>query len=202
MGSTERRERQRAEVRAAILRMARDMVVREGFEALTMRKLAEAIEYSPAAIYLHFENRDAIARALCLQGFEELLARLEPATREPVASRRLRALADAYVGFGLEQPETYRLLFMTDPKYTTEIFRSDADAGGQSFQVVVRLAEDLQAQGAVSTALAPTALAEVLWAGLHGVVSLKLTCPIFPASSTDTLVETFTALCARTPATP
>ncbi|ATB26591.1 TetR/AcrR family transcriptional regulator [Melittangium boletus] len=197
MGTVERRERQRAEVRAAILRVAREMVVREGFEGLTMRKLAEAIEYSPAAIYLHFENRDAIARALCLEGFEELLARLEPLSHEPVASRRLRSLAGAYVGFGLEHPETYRLLFMTDPKYTTDIFRSSEDAGGRAFQVLVRLAEDLKAQGETPDSLSTLPLAETLWGAMHGLVSLKLTCPIFPSSSVEELVDTLTALCSR-----
>ena len=195
MGSVERRERQKAEVRATVLRAARELVMREGFEALTMRKLAEAIEYSPAALYLHFENRDAIARALCLEGFEALLTRLGPPNEEPVAARRLRALAVAYVGFGLEQPETYRLLFMTDPKYTSDIFRSPEDAGGRTFQVLVRLVEDLKAQGAVADTVAGVPLAEVLWGALHGVVSLKLTCPIFPSTPIEPLLDTLVALC-------
>ncbi|WP_225413670.1 TetR/AcrR family transcriptional regulator [Stigmatella hybrida] len=195
MGTVERRERQKAEVRTTILRVARELVVREGFEGLTMRKLAEAIEYSPAAIYLHFKNRDDIARALCLQGFEELLARLEPAAREPVAVRRLRALAEAYVGFGLEHPETYRLLFMTDPEYTTDIFRSPGDSGGRAFQVLTGLVEALKHQGEVADTVGTVPLAEVLWGALHGLVSLKLTCPIFPTSSVEQLLETLTGLC-------
>jgi AcrR family transcriptional regulator len=196
MGTVERRERQKAEVRTSILRVARELVVKEGFAGLTMRKLAEAIEYSPAAIYLHFKSRDDIARALCLQGFEELLARMAPAAREPVAVRRFRALAEAYVGFGLEHPETYRLLFMTDPEYTTDIFRSAEDSGGQAFQVLTRLVEDLKHQGAVADTVSTVPLAEVLWGALHGVVSLKLTCPIFPSSSPAQLLETLTALCS------
>ncbi|MDC0708691.1 TetR/AcrR family transcriptional regulator [Stigmatella sp. ncwal1] len=196
MGIVERRERQKTEVRTTILRVARELVVREGFEGLTMRKLAEAIEYSPAAIYLHFKSRDAIARALCLQGFEELLARLGPAAAEPIAVRRLRALAEAYVGFGLEQPETYRLLFMTDPEFTTDIFRSPEDAGGRAFQVLVQLVEALKSQGEVADTVRVIPLAEVLWGALHGLVSLKLTCPIFPTSSVEELVETLTGVCS------
>ncbi|EAU63842.1 conserved hypothetical protein [Stigmatella aurantiaca DW4/3-1] len=161
-----------------------------------MRKLAEAIEYSPAAIYLHFKSRDAIARALCLQGFEEMLARLEPAAAEPLAVRRLRALAEAYIGFGLEDPETYRLLFMTDPEFTTDIFRGPEDAGGRAFQVLVQLVEALKDQGEVADTVPVVPLAEVLWGAFHGVVSLKLTCPVFPTSSVDQLVETLTGLCS------
>jgi AcrR family transcriptional regulator len=132
-----------------------------------MRKLAEAIEYSPAAIYLHFKSRDGIARALCLQGFEELLSWLEPAAREPIAVRRLRALAEAYVGFGLKHPETYRLLFMTDPEYTTDIFRSPEDSGGRAFRVMAELVEDLKRQGEMSDTVSVIPWAEVLWRALQ-----------------------------------
>ncbi|WP_164003126.1 TetR/AcrR family transcriptional regulator, partial [Pyxidicoccus caerfyrddinensis] len=123
MGITERKERQRAELRENILRVARDMVMKEGFGALSMRKLADAVEYAPATLYLHFENRDAIARELCVRGFQELLAALEPpaTVKEPV--ERLSRMAEAYVSFGLKHPETYRLIFMEDPKLSAELFQ-------------------------------------------------------------------------------
>ena len=73
MGITERKERQRAELREQILAAARRIVLDEGFDALTMRKIGDAIEYSPATIYLHFENREAIGRQLCTESFERLV---------------------------------------------------------------------------------------------------------------------------------
>jgi AcrR family transcriptional regulator len=63
-GTTERRERERAEQRQRILDAALHIITQEGFTAMTMRKLAERIEYSPAAIYLHFQSREEIARHL------------------------------------------------------------------------------------------------------------------------------------------
>ena len=74
MGITERREREREEVRRKILDAARELFATEGYAAVTMRKIAEAIEYSPTAIYGHFEDKDDLVHALCHEDFARLLA--------------------------------------------------------------------------------------------------------------------------------
>ncbi|GEN09136.1 transcriptional regulator, TetR family [Myxococcus fulvus] len=195
MGISERKERQRAELREHILRVAREMVVKEGFGALSMRKLADAVEYAPATLYLHFENREAIARELCIRGFEEFLAKLEPAAVEPEPLARLKVMSAAYVAFGLEHPETYRLIFMEDPKLSTALFQGQRDgAGARSFGLLASVFEDLKSAGRLATEAQPAKLAEMLWAGLHGIVSLKLTCAAFTETTAemlrDTLLET------------
>lgn len=193
MGISERKERQRAELREQIVRVARDMVMREGFSALSMRKLADAVEYAPATLYLHFENRDAIAKELCVRGFQDLLAALEPpaTVEEPVA--RLERLAEAYVKFGLEQPETYRLIFMEDPKLSTALFGESEGPGPRSFGVLVRVFEDLKTAGRIAEDSEPSKLAEVLWAGVHGIVSLRLTCTGFKGAPADELARLLVA---------
>src|SRR5258708_38249037 len=75
--------------RSHILDAARSIVVRQGFDALSMRKIAEEVGYSPASLYLHFSGRDAIAHALCSEAHAQLLASLHtpdsmPDPREPV----------------------------------------------------------------------------------------------------------------------
>ncbi|MCE9673450.1 TetR/AcrR family transcriptional regulator [Myxococcus stipitatus] len=188
MGISERKERQRAELREQILRVAREMVVKEGFGALSMRKLADAVEYAPATLYLHFENRDAIARELCVRGFGEFLAALEPGARVKDPLERLMAMAAAYVRFGLEHPETYRLIFLEDARLSTELFRDAPDgAGPRSFALLAGVFEDLKAAGRLAEDASPTRLAEVTWAGLHGIVSLKLTCAAFQETTADAL---------------
>jgi AcrR family transcriptional regulator len=117
MGITERKTRQKQALRERILDAARRIVVREGFAALSMRKIAEAIEYSPATLYLHFESRDEIARALCAEGYAQLLGTFEPLVQIADPAERLKALARAYVAFGVAHPQTYRLIFMEDPTY-------------------------------------------------------------------------------------
>ncbi|NPC70800.1 TetR/AcrR family transcriptional regulator [Corallococcus sp. AB004] len=194
MGITERKERQRAELRENILRVARDMVMKEGFGALSMRKLADAVEYAPATLYLHFENRDAIARELCVRGFQELLAALEPpaTVKEPV--ERLSRMAEAYVAFGLKHPETYRLIFMEDPKLSAELFQDQQHGEGpRSFALLVTAFEDLKAAGRAPEATPAEQLAEVFWAGLHGIISLKLTCSGFQGSPAGVLARTLVA---------
>ena len=117
MGITERKTRQKQALRERILDAARRIVVREGFAALSMRKIADAIEYSPATLYLYFASRDEIARALCTEGYAQLLATFEPLAQIADPADRLKAMAHAYVGFGVAHPQTYRLIFMEDPTY-------------------------------------------------------------------------------------
>nr|CAF05636.1 hypothetical protein [Archangium disciforme] len=191
MGISERKERQRAELREQILQVAKDMVTREGFGALSMRKLADAVEYAPATLYLHFENRDAIARELCIRGFQDLLEAFEPAASVEEPVERLYRLGEAYVKFGLEQPETYRLIFMEDPKLSTALFRDAPEdgAGPRSFGVLVKVFEDLKAAGRIAEDAEPSKLAEVLWAGVHGIVALRLTCTGFKGSPPEELAR-------------
>jgi AcrR family transcriptional regulator len=96
MGITERKTHQKQALRERILDAARRIVIREGFAALSMRKIADAIEYSPATLYLHFESRDEIARALCAEGYEQLLASFEPLAQIADPAERLKALLAPY----------------------------------------------------------------------------------------------------------
>jgi AcrR family transcriptional regulator len=118
MGIAERKNRQKQALRERILDAARRIVMREGFAALSMRKIADAIEYSPATLYLHFASRDEIARALCAEGYAQLLETFVPLAQIADPTARLKALGRAYVAFGVAHPETYRLIFMEDPSYT------------------------------------------------------------------------------------
>ncbi len=95
MGSSERKERQRATLQQQILDAAREITIRDGFAALTMRKIAQAIEYAPGTIYLYFESRDEIAIQLCRQGYQELLECLQPTATIADPRDRLRAIANA-----------------------------------------------------------------------------------------------------------
>jgi AcrR family transcriptional regulator len=130
MGIVERKKRQKQALRERILDAARRIVVREGFAALSMRKIADAIEYSPATLYLHFASRDEIARALCAEGYAQLLATFVPLVGIADPAERLKALGRAYVAFGVANPQTYRLIFMEDPSYTGAALGGAAGASG------------------------------------------------------------------------
>jgi AcrR family transcriptional regulator len=201
VAKTERRERERAEFREEVLAAARRIVLEEGFDALTMRKIADAIEYAPGTIYLYFESRDAIAFELCRAGFESFLAALLPAMSFADPQRRLLDLGRRYIRFGLENPETYRLIFMEEPKYASEAFHEEADAadspGKQALALLVSTFAELRERDRLAIDAEPAAIAEMIWATMHGIVSLKLTYDRYPQTSPDELLEVFTNVLVR-----
>ena len=113
MGVAERRGREREEVRHKILDAARELFMAEGAGRVTMRRIALAIEYSPTAIYNHFEDKDALLNSLCEDEFGRLFALLRPAARPRSGVAWIRQLGLAYARFGLEYPNHYRFMFMT-----------------------------------------------------------------------------------------
>src|SRR3979411_1418687 len=100
MGIAQRKERQRAELREQILAAARRIVLDEGFDALTMRKIGDAIEYSPADVSLYVQKREAIGRELCAESFEHLIAYMAPVAQIPDPYERLREIGRSYTRFG------------------------------------------------------------------------------------------------------
>jgi len=167
-------------LRSHILDAARSIVVRHGFDALSMRKLAEVVGYSPASLYLHFSGRDAIAHALGAEGHARLLAALHSYDFVEDDTERLRSIGHAYVEFGLKHPEMYRLIFMQNVGYTEAIF-NDAAASGET-------ALSLLAEALAFSSQAPAA-AETLWTALHGIVSLSLTAAKHLVTPTDVLID-------------
>lgn len=194
MGAAERREREKSEFRDLVLRAARKIVAKEGFDALSMRKIAEAIEYAPGTIYLYFESRDAIAQELCARGFTELLQAFAPAAaiRDPI--ERLREIGKRYIQFGIERQETYRLIFMEDPKFSETVFnqKDENSPGHLALNFLVEAFEELRAQKRLRVDADSNTLAEATWAAMHGIVSLKLTMTGYPEASAQELGELMT----------
>jgi AcrR family transcriptional regulator len=202
MGSQERRTEQRREQREAlrerILEVSRAIVKREGFASLSMRKLAEAIDYSPAALYLHFKSRGDIARALCKEGHASLRDAFLAHTSIADPAARLNAMGRAYVEFGLAEPETYRLMFMepagfagagADAKDNVNGNGRAADSGATALSLIADAFVELRASDRLPPRAAPVACAEGLWANLHGIVALKLNGAALPETPAATLVE-------------
>jgi AcrR family transcriptional regulator len=202
MGSQQRRQRAKDDLRTKILTAAREIITEEGFDALTMRKLADRVEYSPASIYLHFRNREQIAVEVSRAGYVDFLAAISAAAdAHPPADvvARFKALCQAYVRFGLEHPQTYELIFMKDPAYLTAVFAEQApdDPATKSYDLLVQTAQALIATGHTAAKATPIELAETIWAAVHGIVSLKLTCPAFPTAPTEVLTRIMTETLLR-----
>jgi AcrR family transcriptional regulator len=178
LGTIERRERERLELKGRILDAARELFVEQGFDAVTMRKIAERIEYSPTAIYFHFKDKQALLRELCDEDFGALAKDFQKiaAISDPVD--RLRRIGHAYVGFAIAYPSHYRLMFMT-PKplglsaAESRIARGNPEQDAYAF-LRATVAEAIAA-GRLRQELSDADLvAQMVWAGTHGVVSLQI----------------------------
>lgn len=112
MGISERRQREKKEVREDIICTAWQMVLKDGWQALSIRKIAEAIEYSVPVIYDHFENKEAILLEFSKKGFRMLSDKIiEAKERHQNPSDQIKAMADAYWDFALNNIEHYQLMF-------------------------------------------------------------------------------------------
>lgn len=190
MGVSERRQRERENLRKRILDVSREIVVAEGFDALTIRRVAEAVEYAPGTLYLYFENRDAIARALCLEVYQAMHDAISPIAKIKDPRKRFRAFIRKYVAFALNQPEMYRLALMSDPKFSDVLLRDGPieGAGGpgqKTFALMVNTMAELRRKEAGAFALA-----EMVWVAVHGLVSLKIVCHAYPVTPVNALADT------------
>lgn len=175
MGSLERREREKKELRDKILEAARELFTSDGVEATTMRRIAERIEYSPTAIYSHFADKEALLQELCLHDFQSLAGKFAALEKLNDPLKRLRRLGQAYADFAVTYPEAYRFMFMTRRP-------ANADAGALSgnpltdpYALLLGVVQECIAAGAFKPHLKDAQLlAQTMWAGLHGVVALFL----------------------------
>ncbi len=171
--------------RQKILDAALAIVSEKGFAALSMRLLAERVEYSAAAIYLYFKNRDQLAHDLRRLGFERLLSQMEAAASGLEGHEALHALGDVYVHFGRTESQLYRLMFMGEREWMQAAYADMASdtAADRAYQLLLRAVQSLQ--GSSSQEAAPTEVADVIWSCLHGIVSLDLALPGLQATQPE-----------------
>src|SRR6266498_4785089 len=111
MGVKERREREKLETRDLILDAARELFVTEGYEGVSMRKVADKIEYSPTAIYVHFADKEALFRELCHQDYARLASVLQSSVMSTDPIGRVRQIGSIYTEFGARYPNHYKFMF-------------------------------------------------------------------------------------------
>ncbi len=173
MGITERREREKEDVRRKILDAAHDLFEAHGYENVTMRAVADAIEYSPTTIYHHFASKDALVEAVCFADFEQLSATMNqgPLPAHPV--ERIRALGRGYAAFGIANPNHYRFMFMTEGDWKNHANQEGAPPA-QSYAVLRDAVMEAMDQGFFRKDDVDL-VSQVLWSGIHGVVALVIT---------------------------
>jgi AcrR family transcriptional regulator len=177
-----RREREREEMKRLITGAARKLFVSEGYESTTIRRIAEAIEYTPGAIYSYFKDKDAILYALHQEGFLELQRRFFSAItpgKNPV--EQLAELGEAYVAFAHQNPEMYHLMFVAQATSRT-LHEADAWPEGKTAYESLRSLVQLAVDGGWIRPGDPEIVAFALWATAHGSVTLEICdrCMVLP----------------------
>jgi AcrR family transcriptional regulator len=189
MGIKQRQERDREAVRRAILDAARDLFVREGFENVSIRKIAERIEYSPAAIYSYFPSKDDIFFALAEEGFRRLDAKVRSAIGPTDPLEAFRACWWAYYEFSKEDREFFELMFVdrSVPQITEQWT-------GLAFvdQMLAFASERIQ-RCIDAGHFAPNTNAEVamhlIWGALTGPAVIGNGCRLSPGENPDALAH-------------
>jgi AcrR family transcriptional regulator len=194
MGVAERRVRERESMKSRILTAATELIREEGYEKLTIRKVADRIEYSPMALYNHFPDKDSILKALADEGFARYLKAFpKPSALPPI--EELRRYMLSYIQFAVDQPEQYRLVFMT-PRHGTSVKEAHNDQtveqipDGNGRAAFTKLVEQVKLCGKGNESLRNSfAVALCLWTGIHGAASLLITLPHFPFGDHNTHAE-------------
>jgi AcrR family transcriptional regulator len=159
-------------------------------DAVSIRGVADAVGVTPPSIYLHFADKNELIFAVCerhFARFDAILQEARASETDPVQS--LLACGRAYVRFGLENPEHYRILFMTKPEQTPESWTAEKVMGSAAFEHLVEaVALAIDAIG-MEPKPDPVFVSISLWSITHGITSLLLTHPNFPWPDQEQLIE-------------
>ncbi|WP_165861369.1 TetR/AcrR family transcriptional regulator [Paenibacillus paeoniae] len=183
-----RRGEQKEQLRRLILQTASEMFFELGYHEFSMRKLAARIGYSVATLYLYFRDKDDLLFTVVDDAFTLFRNQLaEAADKSTDAWERLSHLGEAYVRFGLSNPASYRLMFMWRTDYLIESRVGEDGPRVQAFQVLLDSVQDAMDQKELTQDDAAS-YSDVLWAMLHGIVSLAIQMPMFDEKRTMKLV--------------
>jgi AcrR family transcriptional regulator len=174
MSVADRRQREKLALRQEILAAARQLFAKEGYESVSMRRIAQKIEYSPTTIYLYFRDKHELIEELCEETFSLLTRKIEKAVStgaDPV--EKLKRGLRAYVDFGIQHPNHYRTTFLTphdefcekDPRETPR---------ARAFKFLLQgVKANVQAGRFRETDV--NAIGQVLLSVIHGLTALQIT---------------------------
>ncbi len=180
-------------LRGEILVAAEELLLETADEsAVSIRAIADRVGVTPPSIYRHFADKDTLLFHVINKVFGDLDAHLEQAAAgapDPIEEVRRKGMA--YVEYGLEHPEHYRLLFMCKNERKEEMdLDGPALAGSTAFNHLMDTAERVLALGRPGTAqIDPYVFTCAIWAGVHGITSLRISMPLFPWPSVDKQVD-------------
>jgi AcrR family transcriptional regulator len=175
MGVSERRIRERLDARQSILATARELFLLKGFEATTIRNIAEKIEYSPSTIYQHFKDKNEIFYTIHSEAFAELVKYLNASEMHKNPMDQLIALGQIYIQFALENPELYDLMFIMEAPIDFLNYLEDANwiEGKMAFDYLKSVIANCIQQGLIKETDLES-LSYLIWSTVHGLVTISI----------------------------
>ena len=173
MGTKERRERERLEMKDLILDTATRQLEELGYDKMTIRSIAEEIEYSPRTIYLYFKDKDELLYAISIKAFTLFAKAFESVLEIEDPYERLMGLNRAYFKFAFDNPGYYDLMFILRGPMNSDLNQDSWDIGMRSHQILEETVRDCMKAGYFNEQ-DPDVVAFTLWSYVHGVVSLKI----------------------------
>ena len=192
MGIIERKEREREEMRKLILEAAQKLFLTNGFEKVSIRNIADEIEYSPATIYLYYKDKNELFFALHQTAFTKLIEEFAPIAQIEKPMDKLTEMGRLYLHFAFENPELYDLMFiMIAPIETLECREDVWEDGHQAFGLLQQVVQGCIDTGAIKHTDAEQA-ALMIWSTVHGFAALLLRrrLSMFGEERTKTLIDT------------
>ena len=196
MGIVERKEREREEMRKLILNAAQTLFLANGYEKVSIRNIADAIEYSPATIYLYFKDKNDLLFALHQRGFVQMVEEFRPLLLLTDPFEKLVEMGRSYIRFAVQNPELFDLMFiMTAPMDTLD--NKDWVEGDQAFGLLMQVVQECIDEG-IFRKHDVQATAMMIWSGIHGYTALFLRkrLGMFPeCDRQDIMDEAFNLFC-------
>ncbi len=172
MGITERKEREREEMRKLILDGAQKLFLANGFEKVSIRNIADEIEYSPATIYLYYKDKNELLFALHQRGFVKMIQEFLPLANITHPFEKLVEMGRSYIRFAVENPELFDLMFIMNAPMD-KLDKEDWVEGDQAFGLLMQVVQEcmdagiFQKHNVQSTAM-------MIWSSIHGYTALFL----------------------------
>lgn len=174
MSVAQRRAREKENLRRAILDAARELFVTEDFQSVSIRKIADKIEYSPTAIYLYFKDKNEIFLHLMKEGNEKLADCLQACATDDLLETFRRA-SRAYFDFALSEPHYYKIMFLVEEEQMVQFCRLHLEEiCGRSFGFLSQMMDQMQKQNIYQGKFSVAMLSHVVWAWMHGAAMLQL----------------------------
>ncbi|SEW41012.1 DNA-binding transcriptional regulator, AcrR family [Chitinophaga arvensicola] len=173
VGIIERKEREKAEMRRRIVDVAVKMIVEEGYEKVSIRNIADKIEYSPATIYLYYKDKDQLLYDVQTEAFATLAKDFLQKVTHTDPFKRLEQLAHAYLDFSRNHPELYDLMFIIKAPMNALVEKEKWENGDPAYDGLYHLMQECIDKKVVKFKDATIGTLSV-WAFAHGFVSLHL----------------------------